>query len=40
MLYFDYTSYGKIGFAHSELKGYQMWEGAVHEGERAAHEII
>ena len=31
--------HGRIGFAHSELKGYQMWEGAVHEGERAAHEI-
>ncbi len=31
--------HGRIGFAHAELKGYQMWEGAVHEGERAAHEI-
>jgi spermidine dehydrogenase len=30
--------HGRIAFAHAELKGYQMWEGAVHEGERAAHQ--
>ncbi len=28
--------HGRIAFAHSELLGYQMWEGAAHEGERAA----
>jgi len=33
-------NHGRIAFAHSELKGYQMWEGAVHEGERAAQSII
>ncbi len=24
----------------SELMGYQMWEGAVHEGERAAGQLL
>lgn len=33
------TPHGRIVFAHAELKGYQMWEGAVHEGERAAHQL-
>jgi spermidine dehydrogenase len=32
--------HGRITFAHAELKGMQMWEGAVHEGERAAHQAI
>ncbi len=32
--------HGRIFFAHSELLGYQMWEGAVHEGERAAQQIL
>lgn len=31
--------HGRIAFAHAELKGFQMWEGAVHEGERAAHQL-
>ncbi len=31
--------HGRIAFAHAELKGMQMWEGAVHEGERAAHDL-
>lgn len=31
--------HGRIVFAHAELKGYQMWEGAVHEAERAAHQL-
>jgi spermidine dehydrogenase len=32
--------HGRIAFAHAELKGYQMWEGAVHEGERAAQQLL
>ena len=32
--------HGRIAFAHSELMGYQMWEGAVHEGERAAQQLL
>ena len=31
--------HGRIAFAHSELMGYQMWEGAAHEGERAARQL-
>lgn len=30
--------HGRITFAHAELLGMQMWEGAVHEGERAGHQ--
>jgi spermidine dehydrogenase len=30
--------HGRVTFAHAELRGMQMWEGAVHEGERAAHQ--
>ena len=32
--------HGRIAFAHAELMGYQMWEGAVHEGERAAQQLM
>lgn len=32
--------HGRITFAHSELMGMQMWEGAVHEGERAAQQLV
>ena len=32
--------HGRIAFAHAELLGYQMWEGAVHEGERAAEQML
>ena len=32
--------HGRITFAHAELKGYQMWEGAAHEGERAAQQLL
>ncbi len=32
--------HGRITFAHSELLGYQMWEGAAHEGERAARQLL
>jgi len=32
--------HGRIAFAHAELKGYQMWEGAVHEAERAAAQLL
>jgi spermidine dehydrogenase len=32
--------HGRIAFAHSELMGFQMWEGAAHEGERAAHQLL
>ncbi len=32
--------HGRIAFAHAELMGYQMWEGAVHEGERAAAQML
>ncbi len=32
--------HGRIAFAHSELLGYQMWEGAAHEGERAAQQLL
>lgn len=32
--------HGRIGFAHAELLGYQMWEGAAHEGERAAAQML
>jgi spermidine dehydrogenase len=31
--------HGRITFAHAELLGAQMWEGAVHEGERAARQL-
>jgi spermidine dehydrogenase len=31
--------HGRIAFAHAELLGAQMWEGAVHEGERAARQL-
>lgn len=32
--------HGRIAFAHAELKGYQMWEGAADEGERAARQLL
>jgi len=32
--------YGRIRFAHAELEGAQMWEGAVAEGERAAKQVL
>ncbi|MEZ5498874.1 MAG: NAD(P)-binding protein [Steroidobacteraceae bacterium] len=32
--------HGRIAFAHAELLGYQMWEGAAHEGERAAKQML
>ncbi len=32
--------YGRIRFAHSELNGQQMWETAVHEGERAVQQLL
>ncbi len=32
--------HGRVAFAHSELLGYQMWEGAAHEGERAAEQLL
>jgi len=32
--------HGRIAFAHAELLGYQMWEGAAHEGERAAQQVL
>ena len=32
--------HGQISFAHAELAGMQMWEGAVHEGERAAKQTL
>lgn len=32
-------THGRIAFAHAELQGMQMWEGAVHEGERAAEQL-
>lgn len=32
--------HGRIAFAHSELKGAQMWEGAVAEAERAAKQLL
>ena len=32
--------YGRIRFAHAELEGAQMWEGAVAEGERAARQLL
>jgi spermidine dehydrogenase len=31
--------HGRIAFAHAELMGMQMWEGAVHEGQRAGHQV-
>jgi len=31
--------HGRIVFAHAELKGYQMWKGAVNEAERAAKQL-
>lgn len=33
-------AHGRISFAHAELQGMQMWEGAAHEGERAAEQAI
>ena len=32
--------YGRIAFAHAELVGAQMWEGAADEGERAARQLL
>jgi spermidine dehydrogenase len=32
--------YGRIAFAHAELMGMQMWEGAVHEGRRAGQQVL
>ncbi|MEM9182816.1 MAG: FAD/NAD(P)-binding protein [Pseudomonadota bacterium] len=32
--------HGRIAFAHAELKGYQMWEGAVDEAERAVGQLL
>lgn len=32
--------HGRIAFAHAELMGMQMWEGAVHEGERAGKQAL
>lgn len=32
--------HGRIAFAHAELMGFQMWEGAAHEGERAARQVM
>ncbi len=32
--------HGRIAFAHAELMGYQMWEGAVHEAERAVEQVL
>jgi spermidine dehydrogenase len=32
--------HGRIAFAHAELMGFQMWEGAAHEGERAAKQML
>ena len=32
--------HGRIAFAHAELQGMQMWEGAAHEGERAAKQLL
>jgi spermidine dehydrogenase len=32
--------HGRIAFAHAELLGAQMWEGAVKEGERAAGQVL
>ncbi len=32
--------HGRIAFAHAELMGFQMWEGAAHEGERAARQML
>lgn len=31
--------HGRVAFAHAELMGMQMWEGAVHEGERAGEQV-
>lgn len=31
--------HGRVAFAHAELMGMQMWEGAVHEGERAGRQL-
>ncbi|MCZ6829966.1 MAG: NAD(P)/FAD-dependent oxidoreductase, partial [Gammaproteobacteria bacterium] len=32
--------HGRIAFAHAELVGAQMWEGAADEGERAARQLL
>jgi spermidine dehydrogenase len=32
--------HGRVSFAHAELQGMQMWEGAVAEGERAAAQAL
>ncbi len=32
--------HGRVAFAHSELQGLQVWEGAVVEGERAARQLL
>jgi len=31
--------HGRIAFAHAELKGFQMWEGAVNEAEHATQQL-
>ncbi|MFT6956558.1 MAG: spermidine dehydrogenase [Halieaceae bacterium] len=32
--------HGRVAFAHAELQGMQMWEGAAHEGERAGRQAL
>lgn len=34
------TALGRIAFGHSELRGYQYWNGAVEEGRRAAEQVL
>ena len=32
--------FGRIAFAHSELRGHQYWNGGVEEGRRAAEQVL
>ncbi len=32
--------FGRISFAHSELRGHQFWEGAIEEGRRAMEQAL
>jgi spermidine dehydrogenase len=32
--------YGRVRFGHSELTGFQLWDAACDEGERAARQVL
>jgi spermidine dehydrogenase len=32
--------YGRVRFGHSELTGFQLWDAACDEGERAVRQVM